>query len=423
MLSDKLKIKLPEHVEFIIRKLNSSGFEAFAVGGCIRDAISGRKASDWDIATGALPQDVQRIFEKTVETGILHGTISVFIEGSSYEITSYRTENVYSDFRHPDKVRFGVSLLEDLERRDFTVNALAYHPDSGLIDKFGGLKDIKNSVIKTVGDADSRFKEDALRMLRAVRFSAQLGFEIEPATFGSMKRNSGLIKHISIERISDELTGIILSPEPEKVAILFHTGILQYILPELDRKLKDLKEAEISHILRPFKYVISEKTARWSVLEGICGGSGQIVKRFRFDSRTAATIGRIVRSLDREIGESPAEVRKTVSAIGKDIFPCLLHIRKGLLKAGPGLVCEQDIFGINRAKRLFKEITRSSAPLEIKDLAINGSDLKAMGIPEGVGTGLKLKGLLTAVLEDPALNNKDDLTRIVRSMIIDGTDH
>lgn len=434
-MSDRLKITLPEHVEHIIRKLNDSGFEAFAVGGCVRDEILGRRAADWDIATEALPRDVHRIFEKTVDTGILHGTVSVIIDGLSYEITTYRTENSYSDFRHPDNVIFGVSLLEDLKRRDFTINALAFHPDCGLVDWFGGLNDLNNKVIKTVGDADSRFAEDALRMLRAVRFSAQLGFEIEPATFESMKRNSGLIKHISIERIREELSGIILSGRPEKLADLFHSGILRHILPELEQKLKDMDESEVACILSPFKYVNSGETARWSVMERICEGCGQIVKRLRFDGKTVELVGRIVRSLDMEVGESPSEVRKAASEIGKDIFRCLLHIRQGFVRAGFGIPGEKtghalndsekferknkELSELNRVKRIFKEIVRSNVPLEIKDLAINGNDLIQLGLPEGVGTGLKLRGLLDAVLENPSLNNRFDLLKIATEMISD----
>lgn len=430
--SHKVRIILPENVENIIRTLNDSGFEAYAVGGCIRDEILGRKASDWDIATSALPQDVQRIFKKTVDTGILHGTVSVIKEGLSYEITTYRAENSYTDFRHPDEVMFGVSLLEDLERRDFTINALAYHPDSGLIDRFGGLNDIKDKKIKTVGNADLRFSEDALRMLRAVRFSARLGFEIDPLTLKSMKKNSGFIRRISIERVRDELSGIILSKEPEKLAILFHTGILQHILPELDRKLGQMKNDEIRNILKTFRYVISEKTARWSLLEYISDGSGQIVKRLRFDSRTAARAAKIARNLNAKLGESTLEIRNTISEIGRDIFPCVLHIRKGLIRAGLGIKGEQDgsganktgrfdraleeMSGINRTKMLFKEILRRRDPLEIRDLAINGRDLEALGINRGVLTGSILKALMNAVLENPLLNNKNDLIKMAISL-------
>ena len=225
-------IKLPETTEYIIEKIEKNGFEAFAVGGCIRDSLLGRVPNDWDIATSAKPEDIMNIFENTVETGIEHGTVTVVIDKEPYEVTTYRIDGDYTDGRHPDSVEFTENIEEDLSRRDFTINAMAYNNSTGLVDVFGGRDDLENKVIRCVGDPRKRFEEDALRMMRGIRFSAQLGFSIENDTFKAIEEMSDLISAVSIERINVEFTKTLMS-DAKKIMIYHESGILKNILPEL----------------------------------------------------------------------------------------------------------------------------------------------------------------------------------------------
>ena len=229
-----MKIILPPRVEFIINELEKQGYEAFAVGGCVRDSILGRNPNDWDITTNALPEAIIKTFKHTIPTGIKHGTITVMIDNLPFEVTTYRIDGEYTDNRHPDEVIFTSKLEEDLSRRDFTINAMAYNYSKGLVDPFNGMEDIREGVVITVGSPHDRFNEDALRMIRAIRFSCQLGFYVEEKTFEAIKLNCELIKRVSIERIRDEFTKILLSKEPSRgIENLRLGGLLQYFLPEL----------------------------------------------------------------------------------------------------------------------------------------------------------------------------------------------
>jgi len=266
------KIVFPDNVSFIINKLNTHGFEAFIVGGCVRDSILGRTPNDWDITTNALPQHIKSIFEKTYDTGIRHGTVSVAVDGENIEVTTYRIDGGYSDHRRPDSVKFTSNLKEDLARRDFTINAIAYHPEEGLVDYFEGLKDLESGVIRAVGDAEQRFHEDALRMLRTIRFSAQLGFNIERATFDAIARSAGLIKNISSERIRDEINKILISQNPMYFDYLYETGLLHHIIPELTvcyqtRQNNPYHVYNVAgHIMHTVNSVKNTSILRWTML-------------------------------------------------------------------------------------------------------------------------------------------------------------
>ena len=229
-----MQMDIPENVKYIIDELYAHGFEAFAVGGCVRDSILHRVPGDWDITTSARPLDVKRIFRRTIDTGIEHGTVTVMMDSAGYEVTTYRVDGDYVDHRHPTGVEFTASLEEDLKRRDFTINAMAYNDRRGLIDLFDGIGDIKRKVIRCVGDARQRFDEDALRILRAVRFSAQLGFNIEETTAQAMKEKSPDLQHISAERIQTELVKLLVSDHPEYIHKAYELGITSVILPEYD---------------------------------------------------------------------------------------------------------------------------------------------------------------------------------------------
>ena len=233
--SERVRLKLPAGVIMIIDVLETNGYEAYAVGGCVRDSILGRTPDDWDITTSADPWQVKALFPRTVDTGLKHGTVTVLTGGNGYEVTTYRIDGEYEDGRHPKQVEFTSSLTEDLMRRDFTINAMAYSPREGLIDRFGGMQDLQRHVIRCVGDPRKRFGEDALRILRAVRFAAQLGFAIAPETEEAIRELAPTLKKISAERIQTELVKLLVSDRPEMMAVMWQLGITKVILPEFDR--------------------------------------------------------------------------------------------------------------------------------------------------------------------------------------------
>ncbi len=237
-MNETIKIELPEAVRNIIHTLQNAGYEAWAVGGCVRDSILGRVPDDWDITTSARPEQVKAIFKKTVDTGIQHGTVTVLWNRAGYEVTTYRIDGEYEDSRHPKEVQFTASLREDLRRRDFTINAMAYNEEAGLVDIFGGMEDIRAKKIRCVGDPMERFSEDALRMMRAVRFSAQLGYEIEEETEEAICRLSRTLQKISAERIRTELVKLLISSHPELLEACWKTGMTAVFLPEFDRMME-----------------------------------------------------------------------------------------------------------------------------------------------------------------------------------------
>lgn len=231
----KLKMILPKNVSYIISKLEQAGYEAYAVGGCVRDTLLERKPQDWDITTSAKPLEIKQLFKKTIDTGIQHGTVTVMLDHIGYEVTTYRIDGEYEDNRHPKKVEFTDNLKLDLERRDFTINAMAYNDKRGLVDEFEGIKDLKDGIIRCVGDAGQRFDEDALRMLRAVRFAGQLGFEIEEETRNAIVQRADRLENISAERIRVELTKLLVAKEAGRLRDAYSTGMTRYFLPELDK--------------------------------------------------------------------------------------------------------------------------------------------------------------------------------------------
>ncbi|NLZ82338.1 MAG: CCA tRNA nucleotidyltransferase, partial [Clostridiales bacterium] len=230
-----MKIQIPDKVNNIIDTIMSHGYEAYIVGGCVRDMVLGKEPEDWDITTSATPLQIKKIFKRTIDTGIQHGTVTVLLDHEHFEVTTYRLDGIYEDNRHPKEVSFTSSLTEDLRRRDFTINAMAYNKEEGFIDQFDGLADLEKGIIRCVGDPDERFNEDALRILRAVRFSAQLDFTIESATLEAIKDKVGFLRNISAERIRIELMKLLVSDHPERLRLLYETGITAVVLPEFDK--------------------------------------------------------------------------------------------------------------------------------------------------------------------------------------------
>lgn len=229
-----MRLQLPAAVNMIIDVLQAHGYEGFAVGGCVRDSVLNRTPDDWDITTSATPYQVKELFSKTVDTGLQHGTVTVMVHGVGYEVTTYRIDGEYEDARHPKEVQFTSNLTEDLKRRDFTINAMAYSKDRGLIDEFGGMNDLQRKIIRCVGDPWQRFGEDALRILRAVRFAAQLGFEIEENTKKAIVELAPTLSKISAERIQTETVKLLMSDRPEMWRSVYDLGITRIIMPEFD---------------------------------------------------------------------------------------------------------------------------------------------------------------------------------------------
>ena len=248
-----MRIQIPSHVEYIIGKLNQNGYEAFAVGGCVRDTLLGRTPGDWDITTSARPEQVKALFRRTIDTGIQHGTVTVMLERTGYEVTTYRIDGEYEDGRHPRQVEFTSDLLEDLKRRDFTINAMAYSHETGIVDAFGGMEDLEKRVIRCVGEPMERFEEDALRILRAIRFSAQLDFSIEEKTREAITRIAPNLAKVSRERVQMELTKLLCSDHPEQICQVYETGISRYVSEEFS--CLPWEKAEISPALPKEKYV------------------------------------------------------------------------------------------------------------------------------------------------------------------------
>ena len=267
-----MKLTIPSNAEKILHILEENGYEAYVVGGCVRDSILGRNPNDWDITTSASPQQVKELFQRTVDTGLQHGTVTVLMDKEGYEVTTYRVDGDYEDGRHPKQVMFTSSLEEDLKRRDFTINAMAYHPERGLVDLFHGMEDMEHKIVRCVGDPMERFHEDALRILRAVRFSAQLGFTIEEKTKAGIQALAPNLKCVSAERIQTELVKLLVSPHPDYLRVAYETGITREFLPEFDACMETEQNTPHhcytvgEHILHSLLLVRPDKVLRLTML-------------------------------------------------------------------------------------------------------------------------------------------------------------
>ncbi|MFA6309344.1 MAG: HD domain-containing protein [Clostridia bacterium] len=438
------QIELTKSVEDIIKILNSSGFKAYIVGGCVRDGILGLKPHDWDIATDAYPSDIKALFKKTVDTGIRHGTITIIENSDSFEVTTFRIDGEYSDNRRPDKVEFTDLIENDLARRDFTINAIAYHSEIGFIDPFGGIKDIEKRMINSVGNPDERFSEDALRMLRAIRFSAQLDFSISDNILKSITKNSSLIKNVSNERILEELTKILISPTPLKFKLLYETILLSNIMPEMslcfeteqnhpshvynvgDHSLYSVANIDAIPLLRwaALFHDIGKPLVRTTDDKGVDHFHGhseksttlalEIMKRLRFDNETAEIVARLVKNHDREIIADYTPVRRAVNRVGDDIFPYLLQIKRADSLAQSPQSLNEKLEHLDRISFIYNEIKESNQCISLKNLAVTGGDLLNEGFTEGKMIGETLDLLLNMVLENPELNDKESLLKYIK---------
>lgn len=434
-----IKILLPEKVNMIIHTIQAAGFEAYAVGGCVRDSILGRVPDDWDITTSAKPEDIKKLFKRTIDTGIEHGTVTVMLEAEGFEVTTYRIDGEYEDSRHPKEVTFTSNLREDLRRRDFTINAMAYNDEVGLVDIFEGISDIEKKIIRCVGDAKERFTEDALRMMRAVRFSAQLGYSIDEGTKEAIKELAPTLQKISAERVQVELVKLVTSNNPDYLKIAFETGITAIVLPEFDRCMETEQKnphhmySVGEHTLWSMKYVERDKVLRLAMLfhdmgkpkaittddKGIHHFHGhnelssqitkEVLRRLRFDNDTIHKVERLVYFHDYRPALTDKSVRRFVAKIGKDLFPLYILVQTADVKAQSDYKKEEKLHNIETVNNIFQGILEREECLCLKDLAVTGKDLIDLGIKPGKEIGEILNHLLEMVLENPGLNEKEIL--------------
>ena len=434
-----IKILLPEKVNMIIHTIQAAGFEAYAVGGCVRDSILGRVPDDWDITTSAKPEDIKKLFKRTIDTGIEHGTVTVMLEAEGFEVTTYRIDGEYEDSRHPKEVTFTSNLREDLRRRDFTINAMAYNDEVGLVDIFEGISDIEKKIIRCVGDAKERFTEDALRMMRAVRFSAQLGYSIDEGTKEAIKELAPTLKKISAERVQVELVKLVTSNNPDYLKIAYETKITAIVLPEFDRCMETEQKNPHhmynvgEHTLWSMKYVEKDKVLRLAMLFHDMGKPGAItmddkgihhfhghnelsshiakdvLRRLRFDNDTIHKVERLVYFHDYRPALTDKSVRKFVAKIGKDLFPLYILVQTADVKAQSDYKKEEKLHNIETVNNIFQGILEREECLCLKDLAVTGKDLIDLGIKPGKEIGEILNHLLEMVLENPGLNEKEIL--------------
>lgn len=404
-----IKIDIPDNVSLIIKELEKKGFEAFAVGGCVRDAILKKKPNDWDITTSASPMDIKSVFLRTIDTGIEHGTVTVLIGKESYEVTTYRIDGDYIDGRHPERVLFTDNLKKDLERRDFTINAMAYNKKTGLVDEFDGINDLEKKVIRCVGNPYDRFNEDALRMLRAIRFSAVLGFEIENETNSAIKDLCDNLEKVSKERIQVEMDKLLISDNPGRIKNLVDTGISKYCLKELDR-LNDSRELE--RVKCFVESLPKNHYYRWAGV--LIRLNDEEVKKslrsLKWDNKTIDIVSRLVRSINYSEMKSRADVRKGIFELGNDIFPLYTEF-KSYYDAWMGVQGNMDF-----VKKEYDDIISKKECVSLKELDITGRDLiDNFGI-SGSDIGDGLKSLLYMVLEDTDLNKKEKLIELYKSI-------
>ena len=415
-----MHIDIPEDVQFILKKLGRAGYEAYIVGGCTRDSILGTLPQDWDITTCAMPEQVKQLFPRTIDTGIKHGTVTVMIGVNGYEVTTYRVDGVYEDSRHPRDVTFTRSLEEDLKRRDFTINAMAYNPEKGLVDLFGGIQDLEKGRIRCVGDPRARFSEDALRMMRAVRFAAQLGFVIEEDTACAVKELAGNLVRISAERIRSELEKLLISPHPELIEAAYRLGITGTVLPEYDALTglmaipAGMYENARKHTAALLPETAETKQQRFAALMAYMDPEQVeiIMRRLKFDNSTRILTERLVRFQSFAFENTEADMRRFLYETGEDLFPELVRMRAAQIAAGePGeaAAARRDL---KEKKELFRKVTESGQCFSLDKLAVSGNDLIAAGVKPGRKLGVLLHKLLEEVIKDQNLNEKDRLIRM-----------
>lgn len=443
-----MKIQMPANANRIIHTLQDAGHEAYIVGGCVRDAILGKEPGDWDITTSAKPEEVKALFRRTVDTGIEHGTVTVMLDKEGYEVTTYRVDGKYEDHRRPTSVTFTASLIEDMKRRDFTINAMAYNETEGVIDHFDGMKDLERKMIRCVGEPKERFDEDALRILRALRFSAQLDFSIDEKTREAIRNQAVFLKDISAERIHVELTKLLTSSHPERLRTAYELGVTKIVLPEFDAMMETEQNNKHhmytvgEHTLRVVQEVPATETMRWTALlhdvakprmktsdetgdhfyEHNRVGANmaeEILQRLKFDNATISRVKRLVLWHDYGMGQVPSlrSFRKSLSKMGADLFEDYTYIKYADTLAQSDYMKEEKLANLKVLKEHYRTVMEQQQCLSLKDLAIGGKDLIEMGMKPGKELGEMLAYLLDIVLEEPEKNTKESLCELVMKKI------
>ena len=440
------RIQIPRDAERILEELETAGFQAYVVGGCVRDSLMGRIPKDWDITTSAEPQDVKRIFRNTYDTGIEHGTVSVRFGTEIYEVTTFRVDGVYTDHRRPDTVQYTGSLREDLKRRDFTMNAMAYHPRTGVVDLFQGQEDLRAGRIRCVGDARERFEEDALRMLRAYRFAARFGFEIEENTERAIREKAPLLANVSRERVREEMEQLLVSEHPEALRELAASGLMAQIIPEwmesvgVPQKNRYHCYTVEEHTIRTVAETPAVRVVRWAALlhdiakprcrvtdaAGIDHFTGHpemgaemadgILRRLKFDNAAREAIVLAVRMHDTDPPETDVQMRQLLSVLPDGFYPYLEALQRADALAHSVQSREESLRKLERAHALYETVLERGECVKLADLAVGGRDLMEIGYPRGRMIGTVLNLLLQQVLEKPQVNNKELLLQVAAQL-------
>lgn len=459
-----MKMDLPEPVKRIIGRLQENGFEAYAVGGCVRDAILGREPEDWDITTSASPLEVKGMFRSTIDTGIQHGTVTVMWDRVGYEVTTYRLDGEYEDHRHPKQVTFTRELREDLRRRDFTINAMAYNDEQGLVDLFGGQEDLEHHSIRCVGDPAERFTEDALRIMRAARFSAQLGFSIDPDTENAMKQLAPDLARVSAERVRTELTKLLLSDHPEKLVTCYECGITKVVLPEFDRMMEQSQNNPhhcynvgmhtvkcLEYLHTDPDYLAADKKIRTildytmllhDVAKPLCVSTdknglehfyghqdlgaelaAEILKRLKFDNDTIRAVKRLVKYHDARFQikqDSRKALRKLVNRVGVDWMPYLFPVGRSDNAGQAEAYSTASLENLEKIATMYREILEKQECVCLRDLAVTGRDLIGIGYTSGPSLGQALQALLHEVIQEPDANTREHLLEVAAGYLKQG---
>ena len=431
-------MQLPDSVEKIIHTLEAAGYEAYAVGGCVRDALLGLTPDDWDITTSAEPEEVKALFSRTIDTGIKHGTVTVRLNGKSFEVTTYRIDGKYEDGRHPEEVTFTKSLEEDLKRRDFTINAMAVNDRTGIVDLFGGQEDLKAGIIRCVGDPMERFSEDALRMMRAVRFAAKLDFSIEEKTKKSISILKDNLRKVSAERIQVELTKLITSNHPEMMRTLYETGLTSVFFPEWDvamvcgQNTKHHCFTVGEHTIEVMKHVRNDKIMRLAALLHDIGKPGMkrtdkkghdhfqghpqlsdvmadnILRRLKYDNDTIKKVCMLVRYHDERPALNPRSIRRCMREMNLD-FDDLFELKRADIAGQSDFMREEKLAAVDKFEKLYHENLEAGNCTDKKQLAVNGGDLIKAGVDKGPEMGRVMEKLLDDVIDEPSANTKETL--------------
>lgn len=432
---------IPDEVKRILKRLKDNGYEAYIAGGAVRDMLIGKTPHDFDIATSATPTEIKALFNHTIDTGIKHGTVTVIENKIGYEVTTFRNDGAYRDGRHPENVRFVKDVSADIKRRDFTINAMMYSEDTGVIDLAGGKEDIENKLIRCVGNPQTRFYEDALRMLRAVRFSAVLSFDIEEKTARAIKSCAFLIRHVSNERILEELNKILLSDNPDHIRVLHKLGLLKYIMPQLARCFGERQKNKYhiydvgEHIMHAVKYTPVDFTLRWAALmhdigkpccssidnAGIIHFYGHhreskkiavdVLHKLRMDSDSIKNIAILIENHDVRVEPTPQAVKRTMARTGEELFKKLMLLQKADNMAKNSIHYPEKLRKIEAAEEIYKTILAEDQPYLVSHLVINGNDLIKLGYRAGRDIGEVLKKLIDEVIINPKLNKREYLIK------------